>query len=154
MVSKAKTFMIEDADIIMPLRNFSGKERKYNKEGDRNFIIRLPEDLATQMLDDGWNVKYLKPNEVGDDPTPIIAVKVKYDIRPPRVVLISSTGPTNLSEDMVEILDWAEILTADLIARGSDWVRNGESGTTAYLQTLVVTIEEDALERKYGINRE
>jgi hypothetical protein len=45
---------------------------------------------------------------------------------------------------MVEILDWAEILTADLMLEEVTGLEIGESGTTAYLQTLVVTIEEDA----------
>jgi len=49
-------------------------------------------------------------------------------------------------------LDWADIKTADLIARGYDWNVGGKSGTKAYLQSLFVTIEEDALERKYSIH--
>jgi hypothetical protein len=55
MVDKPK-HSIEDADIIMPLRNFSGKERRYNKEGDHVTYNQLPEDLANTMLADGWNV--------------------------------------------------------------------------------------------------
>jgi hypothetical protein len=150
MPNESKTFMVEDAPIIF--RNFKGKEGQYNREGDRNFAVVLDPIIAEQMLADGWNVRYLEPREEGDDPTPYISVAVKFDVRPPRVILLTSTSRTQLDEASVEVLDWADIRTADLIARGYDWDVNGKSGTKAYLQSLFVTIEEDALELKYSIN--
>ncbi|MET0463186.1 MAG: hypothetical protein ABW007_08525 [Chitinophagaceae bacterium] len=146
----AKTFMIEDARILF--RNFAGREDKYNREGDRNFAVVLPEDVAEQMLQDGWNVRFLEPREEGDEPTAYISVAVNFNNRPPRVVLLTSTTRTQLDERTIEVLDWADIQTADLIARGYDWTVNGKSGTKAYLQSLFVTIEEDALERKYAVH--
>ena len=150
MVDEAKTFMVEDAPIIF--RNFSGKEGQYNREGDRNFAVVLPREIALQMHDDGWNVRYLESREEGEEDTPYISVAVNFKNRPPRVVLLTSTTRTQLDEDSVEVLDWADIQTADLIARGYDWSVNGKTGTKAYLQSLFVTIQEDALERKYSIN--
>jgi hypothetical protein len=150
MADAVKTFQVEEAAIIF--RNFAGKEQQYNREGDRNFAVILPEDIDIQMLEDGWNVRYLKPREEGDAPVPYISVAVNFKNRPPRVVLLTSTSRTQLDESSVEILDWADIKKADLIARGFDWFVNGKSGTKAYLQTMFVTIEEDALERKYAIN--
>jgi hypothetical protein len=150
MADPAKTFMIEDAKIIF--RNFAGKEGQYNREGDRNFAVVLPPDIAKTMLEDGWNVRLLEAREEGDEDTPYIAVAVNFNNRPPRVVLLTSTTRTQLDESSVEILDWADIRTADLIARGYDWNVNGKTGTKAYLQSLFVTIEEDALERKYSIH--
>jgi hypothetical protein len=146
----AKTFMVEDAPIIF--RNFAGKEGQYNREGDRNFSVVLPRDIAAQMGEDGWNVRYLEAREEGDEDTPYISISVNFKNRPPRVVLLTSTSRTQLDEDSVEVLDWADIQTADLIARGYDWDVNGKTGTKAYLQSLFVTIEEDALELKYAIN--
>jgi hypothetical protein len=150
MADDAKTFMIEDARIIF--RNFSGKEGQYNREGDRNFAVVLPPETAELMIKDGWNVRVLEAREEGDEPTPYISVAVNFNNRPPRVVLLTSTTRTQLDENSVELLDWADIRTADLIARGYDWNVNGKSGTKAYLQSLFVTIEEDALERKYSIH--
>lgn len=150
MADDAKTFLVEDARIIF--RNFSGKEGQYNREGDRNFAVVLPPDIAKTMLEDGWNVRLLEAREDGDDDTPYISVAVNFNNRPPRVVLLTSTTRTQLDEASVEILDWADIRTADLIARGYDWNVNGKQGTKAYLQSLFVTIEEDALERKYSIH--
>ena len=148
MSDDAKTFMVEDAQIIF--RNFSGKEGQYNREGDRNFAVILDPVLADRMLSDGWNVRFLDPREEGEDPTPYIQVAVNFKNRPPRVVLITSASRTTLDESSVEVLDWADIKVADLIARGYEWTVNGKSGTKAYLQSLFITIEEDALERKYA----
>lgn len=150
MADEAKTFMIEDAVIIF--RNFAGKEGQYNREGDRNFCVILPDDVATQMLEDGWNVKYLEAREEGETDTPYVMVSVNFKNRPPRIVMLTSNARTHLGENEVEILDWADIKSTDLIARGYEWNVNGKTGTKAYLQSLFVTIEEDALERKYAIN--
>lgn len=148
MADEAKTFMIEDAQIIF--RNFEGKEGKYNLKGDRNFAVILPEDLASKLAADGWNVKTLDAREEGDPDVPYISVSVSFKNRPPRVVMISSTGQTTLTESEVEVLDFADLKTVDLIARGYDWEVNGKSGTKAYLQSMFATIEEDALELKYA----
>jgi len=146
--------MIEDARILF--RNFKGAEGMYNKEGDRNFCVLLEEDVAKQMIEDEWNVKYLRAREEGDEPQPYIQVSMKYwgrggqKLRPPRVVLITSRGRTDLGEDDVEVLDWVDIRNVDLIIRPFAWNVNGKSGTKAYLQSIYVTIEEDALELKYA----
>jgi hypothetical protein len=148
-MSEAKTFMVEDAEIIF--RNFSGKEGQYNREGDRNFTVILDEVAAEAMAADGWNVRYLKPREDDVPPTPCIAVAVNFENRPPRVVMITSTARTALDGDSIGFLDWADIGKVDLIARGYEWEVNGKTGIKAYLQTMFVTISEDALELKYAV---
>ena len=152
MADDVKTFMVEDAQIIF--RNFSGKEGQYNREGDRNFAVILDPKTAEVMLKDGWNVKYLESREEDTPNTPYIQVAVNFKIRPPRVVMITSNARTHLNEETVGALDWADILTADLIARSYEWAVGGKTGIKAYLQSLFITIEEDALERKYSINKD
>lgn len=152
MADDAKTFMVEDARLLF--RNFSGEESQYNTTGDREFSLILDPDIGDQMLKDGWNVKLLPSREEGVPDTPYISVRVNFKNRPPNIVLITSTARTNLREDTVGILDWADIQMCDLIARGYDWSVGDKSGTKAYLQTMFVTIEEDALERKYAVQGE
>lgn len=143
-----KEFTVEDAQIIF--RNFAGAEGQYNTKGDRNFACILPPDLADQMARDGWNIKTLAAREEGDEEVPYIQVSVRFDIRPPKVTQITSSGRTRLTEELIDTLDWADIDTVDLMCRGYEWEVNGKRGVKAYLQTMFVTIEENALERKYA----
>lgn len=150
MPDDAKTFMIENAELIF--RNFEGKEGPYNVKGERNFSVLLDDENAEQMARDGWPVKFLKPREEGEPERPYIQCKISFANRPPRVVMISSSARTNLNDETVEVLDWADIQTADLICRGYEWSVGGKSGIKPYVQSLFVTINEDFLERKYAIN--
>lgn len=150
MPANDNTVLMEGVRIIF--RNFAGKEGQYNREGDRNFAVLLDEKIAAAMSEDGWNVKVLRPRseEEGEEPQAYLPISVNFKGRPPRIVLITSRGRTNLDEDTVESLDWADIINVDLIVRPYEWVVNDKSGIKAYLQALYVTIEEDPLEIKYG----
>lgn len=141
--------LMEDCEIIF--RNFEGREDEYNRKGERNFCVILNPDQAKMMLEDGWNVKELRPREEGDEPTPYLPVAVSFKVRPPRCVMITSRGRNTLSEDEVELLDWVDVRLVDLMVRPYNWDVNGKSGTKAYLQSIYVTIEEDPLELKYGV---
>ena len=149
MATEAKTFMIEDAQIIF--RNFEGEEGQYNRAGDRNFAVVIPDEKTAQkMLKDGWNVRYLNARDEGDEPTPYIQVAVSYKNRPPKIVMMTERSRTVLDESSVGALDYADIRSSDLICRAYEWDVNGKTGIKAYLQSLFVTIEEDYLERKYN----
>jgi hypothetical protein len=150
MAQPDNTVLMEGVRIIF--RNFSGKEGQYNREGDRNFAVLLDDRVAEAMATDGWNVKWLRPRDEDEEenPQPYLPVSVNFKGRPPRIVLITSRGRTNLDEDSVEMLDWADIINVDLIVRPYEWTVNEKSGIKAYLQSIYVTIEEDALERKYS----
>lgn len=150
MPTQDNTVLMEGVKIIF--RNFSGKEGQYNREGDRNFAVLLDDTVAEQMAEDGWNIKWLKPREDEEEETPqaYLQVSVNFKGRPPRIVLITSRGRTNLGEDAIEMLDWADILNVDMIVRPYEWTVSGKTGIKAYLQSIYVTIEEDALEKKYA----
>jgi len=142
------TVVIEDATIIF--RNFSGKEGQYNREGDRNFAVLLPEDVAQAMATDGWNVKWLKAREEGEEEQAYLSVSVNFKGRPPTVVMITSNGRTTLHEDDIDVLDYVDIETIDMILNPYEWSVNGKSGVKAYLQSIYVTIREDRLALKYN----
>lgn len=140
--------VMENVRIVF--RNFAGKEGMYNREGDRNFAVLLDEDVANAMAEDGWNVKWLKARDEGESDQAYLQVAVNFKGRPPRVVMITSRGRTPLAEDEIEVLDWADIATVDLILRPYEWAVNGKTGIKAYLKSIFVTINEDALELKYA----
>jgi hypothetical protein len=144
------TVLMEGVRIIF--RNFAGREGQYNREGDRNFAVLLDDDIAEQMEADGWNIKRLKPRENDEEQLEqaYLQVSVNFKGRPPRVVMITSRGRTDLPEDQIEILDWADIANVDMMVRPYEWLVNGKTGIKAYLKSIFVTIEEDALDLKYA----
>lgn len=150
-MQRENTVLMEGVQIIF--RNFTGKEGQYNREGDRNFAVLLDDKVAHAMAEDGWNVKWLKPREdaeEGETEQAYLQVSVNYKGRPPRVVMITDRGRTNLDEDSCELLDWADIKNVDLIVRPYSWEVSGKTGIKAYLQSIYVTIDEDELEKKYA----
>ena len=150
MPQNDNTVLMEGVRIIF--RNFSGKEGQYNREGDRNFAVLLDDAVATAMAEDNWNIKWLRPRSEEEEEAPqaYLPVSLNFKGRPPRIVLITSRGRTNLDEDSVDMLDWADIVNVDLIVRPYEWTVNQKTGIKAYLQSIYVTIEEDALELKYS----
>ena len=151
MPNDVKSFQIEGAQLIY--RNFSGAPTPFKPEGGvRTFSVVLDKKLADKMARDGWPVK-CKPSREEDNEEEFcfIEVKVGYKQRPPNIVVITDYGRTNLTEDTVGMLDWADIRNVDLIAREYNWEVGGKSGIKAYLKTMFVTIDEDDLERKYAV---
>lgn len=133
---------IDDAHIIY--RNFSGVGSKFNREGDRNFAVYIPdEDMANELKERGWNVKIKQPREDGDDPFMFLPVKIKFNDRGPSVYLVTGNKKTPLNENTVSCLDDIDILSVDLDIRPYDWEVNDKTGRTAYLQSIWVTQEVD-----------
>ncbi len=150
MSNTPKRVIVEDARIIF--RNFSGIERPpFNKAGDRNFCVVLDPKTAKNMFDDGWNVKFPEPSAEGDERDPHLQVKVNFEQRPPRIVMITSTSKTELNKDTVGMLDAVDFQTVDLIINASYWEVGDKSGIKAYLKSMYVTIEEDELDLKYAV---
>ena len=139
---------IENAHIMF--RNFRGEASKFNAAGKRNFCVRLDKDIADQMIDDGWNVKFLRPREEGDEPTPYIQVAVSFDNIEPNIFTITGNHKNRLNSDTIDILDYAEIENIDLIIRPYNWEVNGKTGVKAYVKNMYVTLVEDEFAYKYA----
>lgn len=148
--ARLDTITFENSRLIF--KNFSGEPTKLNRAGGvRGFNLVLSEEEYESMLRDGWNVKRRDPREEGDDPLFHLPVKVSFGGRPPTIVLITSSGRTFLDEETVGILDKQIAVNVDLIIRPYHWDVNGTTGVSAYLQTMYFTMEEDDLQRKYGL---
>lgn len=146
------SFLVEGANIIF--RNFAGAAREFNSEGDRNFSVILPKDLALKLKGEGWRVKQLKPRDDDEEGDYHLKVKVNYKTgRPPRVVLMTSNNRTDLGADEVSMIDVADIKNVDLIINGY-WNDMSGGGYTGYLKTMFVTVNEDDLEMKYQEDKE
>ena len=137
-----------DARIIF--RNFRGEESKFNRKGSRNFsVIISDQEEADFLMEQGWNIKTLKPRDEDEDPRYSMQVAVNFDINPPEVHLITSKSDTLLGEDTIDILDYADIVRVDLTVRPYNWEVNGKKGVKGYLKTMYVTVEENEFADEY-----
>lgn len=151
---------IDDARIIY--RNFSGAASKFNREGDRNFSLVIPDQIykilddeteitiAEKLVNDGWNVKIRPPREEGESPFMHLPVKIKFNDRGPAVYLKSGHALNKLTEETVGMLDDVDILSVDLDIRPYDWEVQGKTGRTAYLHSMCVTQQIDRFMERFA----
>lgn len=142
--------VVDDARIAF--RNFSGKEGQYNQAGNRNFSVFIDDqELARNLKDEGWNIRWLKPKSVEDDDQAFLQVKVGFGQYPPKIVLISNNKKSLLDEETVGLLDWAEIERVDLMIRPYSYTVSGKSGVKAYLKSMYITLVNDEFEKRYEL---
>lgn len=140
---------IDDARIIY--RNFRGEGSKFNREGDRNFAVIIPnEELADALIHEGWNVKIKPPRDEEEAPFMYLPVKVKFNDRGPHVYLRTGKKTNKLDEESIAMLDDIDIVSVDMDIRPYDWEVNGKEGRTAYLQSINVTQEIDRFAARYA----
>lgn len=143
--------IVEIDDAVLVFKNFEGRGDKFNREGDRNFAIRIPnQEIADEFIAAGWNVRIKPPREEGEDPFIYLPVKIKFNERGPAVYLHSGRAINRLEEDTVGMLDNVDILSVDLDIRPYDWDVNGKTGRTAYLQSIHVTQNIDRFAARYA----
>lgn len=140
---------IEDARIIF--RNFAGVASKFNREGDRNFAVIIPnEEIANELIEAGWNVKIKPPRDAEDSPFMYLPVKIKFTSRGPAAYVKSGDSVTRLNEDTIKMLDEIDIQSVDMDLRPYDWDVNGKQGRTAYLQAINVIQNIDRFGAMYA----
>ncbi len=140
---------IEDARIIY--RNFGGEASKYNREGDRNFAVIIPnQEICDQLTAEGWNVKIKPPRDEDDTPFMFLPVKVKFNNRGPNIYVQSAGNVKRLTEETVGMLDEIDIQSVDMDLRPYDWEINGKEGRSAYLQAMNVIQNIDRFGAQYA----
>ena len=140
---------IEDARIIY--RNFAGIVSKYNREGDRNFAVIIPnQEICDQLTAEGWNVKIKPPRDEDDTPFMFLPVKVKFNNRGPNIYVQSAGNVKRLTEETVGMLDEIDIQSVDMDLRPYDWEVNGKEGRSAYLQAMNVIQNIDRFGAQYA----
>ena len=144
--------VLRDAKVFS--KNFSGIERIFNgrtvnTKGSRNFCLEIPEDLAMNMKDNGWNIKHTNPQDPDEPVRYYVQVSVQYrdrngdPVRPvfrPVIKRIDSCGDVVLlNEDTVEELDDDEILSVNVKIRGREY----EPGRIkAYAKIVYAKVDE------------
>ena len=101
------------------------------------------------MEADGWSIRWLN-SDPQTPPQALLAVKVAFGNYPPSIVLISDGHASKLSEENINVLDFAEFEQVDLILRGYSWSVQGRTGIKAYLKTGYFVLVVDELAKKYS----
>lgn len=141
---------LEDIQVKWAFSHFDGREDTFNAAGDHNFTIILPDDVAEEMLKDGWNVKTQPGYEEGDPPENLLQVKISYRFEPPKIYLIKGDRKMRANEiDLSDIRrDTCERI--DVILQPSPWVHGNRSGITAYAKELYAQVKESRFSAMYA----
>ena len=145
-----KNLVIENAEI--KFQNFSGIEKQYNNEGERNFCVKIDDPATAQRLkEDGWNVRVYIPRDPDSKPFSYIQVKVSYQPArlAPHIYVYNNNVATELNEDTIGLLDNADIANVDVVIRPHEW---DPGRIKAYVKEMHVTLEESAFAHKYSRN--
>lgn len=143
--------ILEISDARIVYRNFAGAAGKYNREGDRNFAVVIPnDDIKNSLVEAGWNVKIKAPRTPDEEPFMFLPIKIQFNSRGPAAYVVSGDSVTRLNEDSIEMLDEIDIASVDLDIRPYDWEVNGKTGRAAYLQAINVVQNIDRFGARYA----
>lgn len=150
----------EDAKILGgTFKNFSGKAGLYNREGDRSFHVRIPEDMVERLRDEGWTIKEKAPRTPEEDTLYYMKIRVRYSHKPeeeyrnPLIYKGIAGGEYRLlPERLIGALDHDEIVRCDLVVKPSHYsMTDGREGVTAYLKEMYVTVPGNRFVGRYNI---
>ena len=136
-------------------KNFEGRGDKFNREGDRNFSLRIDDpDTADALVKEGWNVRIKEGRDDDEGPFMRLPIKVKFTNYGPNVYLRTGDRVNELNEESIACLDNIEIDSVCMDIRPYDWDVNGRTGRTAYLQSIEVVQRIDRFAARYANNED
>lgn len=139
--------VVEGGAIIY--RNFAGQPTKFNPNGGkRTFALVIPQMVADQLIDRGWNVKHRPPRDEEEDDMYYTEIVVNMESEfPPRINLLTRYGEkenmVQLNEENVSLLDTSILTDIDLVIHPYAHGRTNAAGATVkgYLKTMYATTE-------------
>lgn len=149
---KVGNITLEDAKFF-GRPNFSGVEDRF-KDDRRKFTVLIPNDVADQLREMGWNVKtnIPTPEELKEFPDrePLSHLKVMVDDGSIVTIKMGETMET-LSVGNFSVIDRSRIETMDMEIRAWEYDPDERPGNySARLVALVANIRPNILEQKYG----
>ena len=132
-------------------KNFEGRGDKFNREGDRNFSLRIDDpDTADALIKEGWNVRIKEGRDEEEGPFMRLPIKIKFTNYGPNVYLRTGDRVNELDEEGIACLDNIDIDSVNMDIRPYDWDVNGRTGRTAYLQSIEVVQRIDRFAARYA----
>lgn len=132
--------------------NFSGEVDRFG-DARRKFTVFIPNELADQLREMGWNVKTIIPNEEeqAEGRETVSCLKVMVDDI--SVIQVrAGEDVTNLAVPNFGVMDRTRIEEMDMELRAWEYKPEEKPGEySARLVALVATVQLNKLEQKYGI---
>jgi hypothetical protein len=134
--------------------NFSGRPTQFNPDGgQRTVTFVIPEENAQSLMDAGWKIR----QQTFEDGTYRYLLEAKFtfrtrngQLRDPKIFIVRDGNKlVHVTEDTVDTLDHAEIVSVDAVLGAVYWEWGGKSGITAYINSMYLTIKENAIDEKY-----
>lgn len=153
--------VLENVQVLYgKFRNFSGVDKGYGPQpmGKGYFNVRIPDDVASALIEKGWNVKIHAPRDEEDEGFYFIKVNFGYRNREgnpvknmPEIYRISDTTHKKvlLDENSVKTLDGTDILRGDIEIRANTNWGDG-SIAAATLKKAYFLCSDDYLSNKYS----
>lgn len=142
---------IRDANVITRNSNFSGvPKNEFDKKGDRYVFIRLDEDLANKLEQDGWNVKWTKPkiDHPEWEPYPFIKAKINFNLRQkPAIYMVTKRNRTLLNEETIDQLEGCYFEKVDITLENIFYTRYNQHSVIVNIGFF--TIEPNELYDEY-----
>lgn len=136
-------------NVKIGFRNFEGREGRYNASGNRNFVIFLDNEKAAELERQGWNIHWPKPTEDNseNEKNPFLKVRVNFNWKGLKIVMIVNGTPQFLNEENVGVLDTADLENVDVSISPYEY----EPGKiSASLASMYATVRTDEFMAKYG----
>lgn len=147
-----KLLSIENARFIFET-NFSGDPRRDKFGSDKRYAnIIIPEELANELADEGFNVRTIDPKDSEEyEKTYFIKVNVNFESKyPPRIYLVSGdNAPQLLDSESVKLIDTVYVKNVNAIL--SKYYNDKTGKWSLYARTLYVEqeIESDPFAARY-----
>ena len=138
-----KIVSIENTRFIFET-NFSGDPRRDKYGSDRRYAnIIIPEELAEELIDEGFNVRNTDPKDGEYEKTYFVRATVNYDSKfPPRIFLVFADNPPELLDSKsVSIIDTMYIRNVNVIP--SKYYNAKMDKWSLYVRTMYVEQELD-----------
>jgi hypothetical protein len=142
--------------------NFSGELDRF-KDDSRKFTVLIPNDVADQLREIGYNVKTEVPTkeEEAQGREMLSHLKVKLnlyedpnDSRNPPIIVRQGDNEEKLTIKTVGMLDRSRLETMDMELRGWEYDAEEQPGKySARLVALVAQLKPNRLEEKWGMLR-
>lgn len=142
-MENSKIVSIENTRFIFET-NFSGDPRRDKFGSDKRYAnIIVPEELAEELTDEGFNVRHTDPKDDEYEKTYFVRATVNYDSKfPPRIFLVSGDNPPELLDvESVGVIDTMYIRNVNVIL--SKYYNAKMDKWSLYVRTMYVEQELD-----------